>query len=523
MPTRIIDTTGDRVRLHEAHDELGQYACLSHCWGQDGTSKRLCTTNDTLAAFKQEIPWLALPKTFQDAINITRRLGIRFIWIDSLCIIQDNALDWQRESAEMASIYKNSYVTIGATHSVNSDGGCYTPAELSRHDAKTLALTSRDDDGQVNTIYARVPFFHEMRNQSFPLLDRGWVLQERLLSPRILHFAGYELVWECTEGVHCECASPSRRNFSFSRSNFGNYDPTGIEKNGFPAWREVVRNYSILALSYPSDAFPALSGIVKEFARVLDDHYQAGLWTKTFVSDLVWSWDGQPLRCRKAMPWRAPSWSWLSVDFALNPKSRAYSIDKAGICYHAINEPLAQVVSVRCCTKGSDPTGELSSALLVLRARAVHAALVVRPRSTTTTDDPLAPAYQWSISIPHFEIGGSCRAIGAPLGDLGMLTTARSSRYKCDLEYMENQPNVHVVLLGRNNLLSRWGGHDLGPVFMVLSERSDEPGTWERIGLLQIPERVERLGEWKETEKEKDWEKAISTFDTAPVMEFAIV
>jgi hypothetical protein len=194
-PRRILDLRHDRVRLVEITGEqnVNRYACLSHCWGNN--SEYLLRTKLTnLDCFKREIPFDLLPRTFQDATSFARQLGVMFLWIDSLCIIQDEELDWQQQSAIMADIYQNAYITLAATASDSADQGLYTldnSLKLHRTDRPPLALVRyRDSTGRE--VFSRIYFNHNM--QEFPLLQRGWVYQERLLSPRVLHFAGDELI-----------------------------------------------------------------------------------------------------------------------------------------------------------------------------------------------------------------------------------------------------------------------------------------------------------------------------------------
>ena len=128
LPKRVLDVKESMVRLVE-RNQSGRYICLSHCWGQ---SRPLCLTKrSTIQDNLQRIPWESLPKTFQHAIEVTRKLGIRFLWIDSICIIQDDKRDWEEESSKMASIYQNSYLTICATSAVSDDAGLWpcVPAE----------------------------------------------------------------------------------------------------------------------------------------------------------------------------------------------------------------------------------------------------------------------------------------------------------------------------------------------------------------------------------------------------------
>lgn len=124
LPTRVIDVsfTDREVTLFESNGQRGRYMTLSHCWG---TSSRLTTTKETLEDLKNGIATSFLPKTFQDAIKITRRLGVKYLWIDCFCIIQDDPQDWERESSSMAQIYRNSYLTIAASASSDSYSGCF--------------------------------------------------------------------------------------------------------------------------------------------------------------------------------------------------------------------------------------------------------------------------------------------------------------------------------------------------------------------------------------------------------------
>lgn len=126
LPTRILRIEGRcRVRLHIAgvdQPAMAQYACLSHCWGG---VKPIETTRSTLSAFQWHIPWHTLPRTFQDAIGLVHRLGFEYLWIDSLCTIQDDEEDWRQESSNMASIYASASLTIAATRSKDAHGGLF--------------------------------------------------------------------------------------------------------------------------------------------------------------------------------------------------------------------------------------------------------------------------------------------------------------------------------------------------------------------------------------------------------------
>lgn len=216
LPKRVlsIQMLGDSdtvVQLIETDQEHAVYAALSHCWG---TEQTCITTSSTLEDRKKGIPWGDIPKTFQDAITFALRLGIHYIWVDSLCIIQDNATDWEIESSKMADVYQYATLTISATSSSGDSQGCFSET---RKAANYLEINLPDDVGTCQ-VAIRKPLRHWNNlipshiQKYFPLLSRAWVYQERLLSPRVLHFCESELVWECREVCVCECGGLSEES-----------------------------------------------------------------------------------------------------------------------------------------------------------------------------------------------------------------------------------------------------------------------------------------------------------------------
>lgn len=128
LPRRVLDLGSDQlsgVVLYETQGEKNLYVTLSHCWGTE-TGSLIQSTKSNYNDRKQGIAWSQLPATFQDAINITRALNIRYLWVDSLCIIQGDVLDWEEQSALMAGIYSNCYVNLAATHAPNATGGLFS-------------------------------------------------------------------------------------------------------------------------------------------------------------------------------------------------------------------------------------------------------------------------------------------------------------------------------------------------------------------------------------------------------------
>ena len=278
LPRRVIDVSGGSVRLVEIQTQIDRYIALSHCWGD---SRPPClTTLSTIKTNLCAIEWESIPDTFKHAIQITRKLGVRFLWIDSLCIVQDDNLDWEEESSKMASIYRNSYLTICATQAPSDDYGLWPSLPVStlhkvtiQKEEKSYEIWFREDQ-VAYAVHLRamhiIPVWECVRVLS-PIATRSWTFQEQILSPRVLHFGNGELLWECMEGSTCECSSTGDFNWSYPHRNekaeiykvLSSGDPEKITD----LWRSLVEQYSRLSMTLSKDMFPALSGIRSAAAR----------------------------------------------------------------------------------------------------------------------------------------------------------------------------------------------------------------------------------------------------------------
>ncbi|KAK2771759.1 heterokaryon incompatibility protein [Colletotrichum kahawae] len=296
LPTRLIDVTSishkgiDGVRLAETGGKTGTYMCLSHCWGKTPIKSK--TENASLQERLSFIPWSLLPPSFQQAIEITRKLGVQHLWIDSLCIVQDNSADWEREAAQMVDIYRNSYATIVCFKITNRTG-----------DEFTIALAT----GATRNLAQ-----HDKLQRYFPLFNRAWCLQERLLSRRVIHCNYGELAFDCGKGYTCECGGKQHYDWDNVVGLSGTYTPLRSRskyvallnnrtttsssalrtENGkidpYERWHRVVGEYTCLNLTKTSDMLPALSGLAREMAEITKDTFLAGLWANNLEQDLMW-------------------------------------------------------------------------------------------------------------------------------------------------------------------------------------------------------------------------------------------
>ena len=409
------------------------YVTLSHRWGEAPQTLKL--ESDTLETFKKGLKLRELPQTFRDAIEFAARLHkIWYIWIDSLCIIQDSDNDWLKESALMHQVYSESYLNISATAAENSDEGIYwnrTPKllwedevnlnieglpgskvensksqghELSAHPVvilpskrffatrsfsfkwppsspfrkllrkrrtKTMPVQSepvaRIDLGAEERIvsltehqYIRrctlvdASLWETLVNQA-SVNRRGWVLQERLLAPRVLHFCAGQIAWECSEFDAAEGLPPGVPNFQTRRDDViaeiqvKGLDPwnhgKALRENrlqganepdphlfvskrdakviySFEIWSRIVEIYSKTHLTCDKDKLIAISGIAIKMSSLIECNFVAGLWWRYLASQLLWRVEpvfnpkNRTFTHPSSRPeaYRAPSFSWASVN-----------------------------------------------------------------------------------------------------------------------------------------------------------------------------------------------------------------
>lgn len=302
-----------------------------------------------------------LPDTIKDAVSVAYKLGIKYIWIDSLCIIQDSEEDKRGELPRMASYYSNSYVTICASTGdckksfLSFDGMCKDHADSGMaKDLVPLSLLTRatvssskqgdntDDSNQVTRLqnfvdYVLVrkecPWFLSME----PISERAWTFQERVLSPRILFFGG-RLGYQChttqktAGGVdysHHDAPSVElkrlRRLFSkqrgatISNQNSHSAIAIGLASGQYDLWYKAVEEFTRRDITVQTDKLPAISALAQVFQNAIGDEYLAGLWRGDLLRGLLWS-TYPTLTLTKPSTWRAPTWSWASHDNTISYK-----------------------------------------------------------------------------------------------------------------------------------------------------------------------------------------------------------
>ncbi|KAI8940271.1 hypothetical protein NX059_003973 [Plenodomus lindquistii] len=355
----------ERKASHQPSND--RYVTLSHCWGVPKAGKQILRlTFDTERDFKRDgILLRDLPKTFREAAVFASQLdNVGYIWIDSLCIRQsrtDTGLDdtrekrdWLEQGRLMDKVYRKAYLNISATASPDTNGGLFLEQRLK---------TPRDDIVNVRYPESRLGMKPKAITrckvvdvsawddivEHAPVNRRAWVLQERFMAPRVLHFSHNQMAWECTEFQDAEGLSESHLTTRVVRSDIvqdglfkdltahagrrfretrlrGVPDPDERMPDLyiFELWKHVVELYSQTQLTHDSDKLMALAGISRHFREKLfsannKSQFVAGLWSQNLESQLLWQAnevyvDGRYDNPAKRNDAGLPSFSWASIN-----------------------------------------------------------------------------------------------------------------------------------------------------------------------------------------------------------------
>ncbi|KAH7252727.1 heterokaryon incompatibility protein-domain-containing protein, partial [Fusarium tricinctum] len=321
LPTRVLKASKDsqEVILCNLEDQYAEYAALSHCWG---SCRPFMLTSNTIHSLRSGIPTSDLPQSFQDALWLTHQLQIPYLWIDSLCILQDNPNDWIRESSRMSEVYGNASLTIAACRARDSSQGFLGPRTL--YEKITLPFQVNGISSEVFAYAPPLKYVGEPSRiidlEDEPLSRRAWTLQERYLSPRILHFTKSQTYFEYASSFLSEDGCALRPPPSNPDAVIGQYLIPKATSQCWRTWRKIVTRYSRRNLTFDADKLPALGGIAARFAAEsigengssdLSDCYLAGLWRDDLIRGLCWRSELPDLSSAGIS--QAPTWSWAST------------------------------------------------------------------------------------------------------------------------------------------------------------------------------------------------------------------
>ena len=492
LPTRVIylGKSDEELRLCITHGTSAKYATLSHCWGQI-TLPTLSMNN--IQRLQLAIDYSVLPKSFQDAITVTRRLGVQYLWIDSLCIIQDSAQDWEQESAKMADIYINAWFTIAATGAHDARGGLFIPSE---YRGQAVEIPCPGSAGEPNFIYAResrdqqnvaVDVAHRPhRATRNPLDGRAWALQERCLSTRTFFYTETELAWECLTGTQCECrshfqrthtsSSTLKKNFiAFRNLPYVNFSHARGHTDALKEeWKALVEDFTRRNLTKVTDRLPAFSGLAAQYEKATSMTYAFGLWKENFAHGLTWRVDrddddifvneSQTSRSSKIYQnYYAPTWSWASVtDQITYPKYPG--------------EALVEILDIHCVPASRNKYGPALEGRVELSGPVCE----VRPRRLLKEREGSSPG---CANVVHV-------VFEAVSVEDEHLSEYVASDIKGDTFEM-NVDQLYILLLVHKHR----EGRGVGPFGILLQRICQNLLVYKRIGTV-FPPKEDTLGQW---------------------------
>lgn len=326
MPTRVLRLCGDdpqpSIQLVGTKGQKGRYIALSHCWGS--TEKRpLQTTFKNLIAHQVGISFEDLPKTFQDLVELAQAIRIRYVWIDSLCIIQGNRRDWHAEANKMGDVYRNAALVVAASGAKDCSEGLFI---TDRPRATIFRMPYRiagEVKGTFNMTLLPNDNWHPRHG---PLETRVWTLQERYLARRFVAFMPRSVIWMCKATTVNEVGE-----------HVFDLEPTML-------WFDLLQMYTKRSLTFLSDRPEALRGIAEEFQRARKNRYvpEYGVWEDKLVFQLLWFNYGRRLDDETSPS--IPSWSWAATWGSKRWPDRFYPMTYLNVC-HAEEMPKRLVIS----------------------------------------------------------------------------------------------------------------------------------------------------------------------------------
>ena len=454
LPRRVLDVGGpdNSVESHlvENSDKaFCQYLTLSHCWGG---KVPITTTTETLPSQLQHIPLSSLPRTFKEAVDITKNLGFRYLWIDSLCILQDSKDDWEEQSVLMCDIYSNALLNIAARGAPDATFGCFIGR--SQDPPACRIPYSVQECPHEGWMYIRSPAYKHERLRETPLDQRGWVVQERALSSRIIHFGAEQLYWECKEvtkrqdGNDDDMGTNDLRAFHDFKSDMRidrKFFAGGLLSPGSPQFRKwylMAEEYTKRHLTYDSDMLPAISGLAKVFHTMSGCTYVAGIRKEYIVLGLSWYTGRRSRRANEALPNAdVPSWSWAK---------------QKGPTYNHASAPwmLAEYIRCKLVNLHFDVVSKNSYGN-------------VRDAKATLEGHVFQVLYNPRVEHGRYLLSDICTTDGEALGEISIDPG----------ELLETGRIIHCLLLYDSDLIS-WA--------LALVPSLSSPGTFRRIGRVSI-------------------------------------
>lgn len=296
------------------------FAALSYCWGtHPGLRLKLSKYQD----LKTDMPFDQLSPTIQDSVLVTIELGLQYLWVDALCIIQDSPEDWNREAPKMYDVYRGCSVTITATGASDSGGGLFAV----RDPLRQIPVVMGDWKAQLKKnmyTWLRPPWTLDIR---------GWVKQEQLLSARYIKFGSF-ITWQCNDFTFTELG-PLTIAYPEVESAKSFYDSiiqpkrTDVFRTADirKLWYQILQEYTETKFTRRSDRLTAIMGLASAFQRRTGWGFVCGHWEPFMIQDLLWYRKTPPVESTGL----GPSWSWDSCDGGLYVQPSAFTENRRDV------------------------------------------------------------------------------------------------------------------------------------------------------------------------------------------------
>ena len=375
-PARLLYIDGHDPRMIKIVQNPASgiaYAALSHRWTA-ATSRTNLTKNNLQFRSTTGLDTATLPRAMQDTISLLRKLRIAYLWIDSLCIIQDDTDDWKREAASMSKVYSNAELTISATLCQDSDDGLFSNRAFVL-DHQTVVASFED-----KPVFLRPEIPHiwdaqtldwktgiKARSEEWPLFSRGWVYQEEYLARRTLFFSRHEITWVCRTVTDCECGH-------YAPDHYLPKSPAALKTT---EWEKIVEAFSDRAFTFESDRLPAIAGVAKATHEQRPEigMYMCGLWqNEPMAKQLIWR-VRNPWKLTPRIQTSQPSWTWASVNTGVEYVVRSNTLR------HGI-----RILGGKAVLRGDQYMGDVQVAEINILAPLVPAILVERIPTHTRID-----------------------------------------------------------------------------------------------------------------------------------------
>ncbi|KAM7199739.1 Heterokaryon incompatibility protein (HET) domain containing protein [Naviculisporaceae sp. PSN 640] len=522
LPTRLLEVGRSRTRVwlretkHMTVDEVRgdiRYVALSHPWGDAKLHNHFCTTHANVASrICGGISVEDFPNTLKDAIRVTQALNIRYLWVDTLCIIQGNDGDFDTEAKRMEMVYSMAYLVIAASRATGTSDGFLSPRPSRRYailPAKPISEDGRHGNrqsGREDKLDNSVTYLCEAIDDfqkdviDGPLSKRGWVLQERALARRTIYFTHSQTYFECGAGVRCETMAKMTND---QAAFLGDPDFPAVAMKSTKGAKirfcqSLYETYSALEFSKAQDRSIAIAGLEQRLVRAFNTDGAYGVFDggpSFFGRTLLWMRDTRVQDAMRLidfdffsegaeekasnMYYVVPSWSWMAYEGVITFMDLPFS----GVEWRYVDEGLVAPWTV---LHNEDAPGRSTS-------NAIPATYTGFPTDGSATWH--TGRTEWRRRRRGPALKARARNLTIPSTQLFGLKVYQRAEIIFDDGKRPEETDLKCVIIGRKRVpddatptADTINVHDLDHYVLVVARRGDlKPTEYRRVGVGSIP------------------------------------